>query len=102
MAGARLVGEATIQGALYQVDWYPAAVVQDANLRIYGEIYAVDQEMLAALDAYEGAEYRRVLVEPLGSADLPKEVWVYDYTESTHGLKRINSGDWLRWVSSGE
>jgi len=54
---ARLIGEATIQGRLYKISWYPGAVASgDPGERVHGEVYALDNpgRALAWLDAYEG------------------------------------------------
>src|SRR5262245_18023495 len=74
--GAKLAGEgkfigpASIQGRLYRVAWYPAAVdTPNAQERVYGELYALANPLQSFpwLDAYEGlgsgvyaSEYVRV------------------------------------------
>jgi gamma-glutamylcyclotransferase (GGCT)/AIG2-like uncharacterized protein YtfP len=67
---ARSLGAATLQGRLYRVHWYPAAIDSaDPTHRVHGEVYALHDPTgtLAWLDAYEGiapsgeaGEYRRV------------------------------------------
>ncbi len=62
MKGAHLLGSGVVGGRLYQVDWYPGLVLANDG-EVVGEVYEVDEVMLAALDEYEGGEYRRVKVQ---------------------------------------
>lgn len=89
--GQRL-GQALVRGDLYQVDWYPAAVLGGVS-EIVGEVFELNPEDLAALDEYEGDEYRRVRATVRGI--VVGEAWIWEWARSVEGLRRIPSGDWL-------
>ena len=103
---ARLLGEATIQGRLYKISWYPGAVdAPDAGKRVHGELYALAQpsRALAWLDRYEGiapgatrsAEYERV-ERPVRLASGEEIVaWVYLYRGDVAGRSAVPSGRWV-------
>ncbi|MCA9542465.1 MAG: gamma-glutamylcyclotransferase, partial [Myxococcales bacterium] len=48
---------------LYQIDWYPALVAR-GQTSVVGELYVVDEALLARLDEYEGCpeSYARPLI----------------------------------------
>lgn len=102
---ARLVGPATIQGRLYRVSWYPAAVASDvAGEQVHGEVYALDDpaQALAWLDAYEGirpddpsaGEYVRVERAAQLASGAAIVAWVYLYRAATQGLAVVADGRW--------
>ena len=103
---ARLLGEATIQGRLYKISWYPGAVAScEADQRVHGEVYALahPSSALAWLDRYEGiapgatrsAEYERV-ERPVRLASGEEIVaWVYLYRGDVAGLSAVPSGRWV-------
>src|SRR5262245_37523781 len=100
----KLIGPASIQGRLYRVTWYPAAVDSpNAEERVYGEVYALASplESFAWLDAYEGlsgdlhaSEYVRVerIARALGTAELT--AWVYLYQRDPDPSQLIADGRW--------
>jgi gamma-glutamylcyclotransferase (GGCT)/AIG2-like uncharacterized protein YtfP len=102
---ARFVGEATVQGRLYKISWYPGLVEGgDAETRVHGEVYALNSPSptLKWLDAYEGIAsgrldeeaYERVeRTAALASGD-PVTAWVYLYRKSVAGLRPVPSGRW--------
>jgi gamma-glutamylaminecyclotransferase len=57
LAHASFLGPATtlVTYRLYAIDYYPAAVIDDAGCALEGELYQVDDLTLAALDAVEDA-----------------------------------------------
>ncbi len=103
---ARLLGEATIQGRLYKISWYPGAVAsRDRGERVHGEVYALahPSRALAWLDRYEGiapgatrsAEYERV-ERPVRLASGEEIVaWVYLYRGDVAGLTIVPDGRWV-------
>jgi gamma-glutamylcyclotransferase (GGCT)/AIG2-like uncharacterized protein YtfP len=105
--GAGFEGPATFAGRLYDLGRYPGAVPDPAaRPPVLGELYRMrdPQALLPLLDRYEGctdrydpaAEYRRerqVVVREDGTA-VP--AWIYLYNRPTAGLRRIDSGDYLR------
>jgi gamma-glutamylcyclotransferase (GGCT)/AIG2-like uncharacterized protein YtfP len=100
MEGGSFLGEATVRGRLYKIDWYPGLVLDPAGDPIPGEIFEVSPEQLAALDEFEGVsaaevegnEYRRVeTVAQLPQG--PMTVWVWEWIGPVDEGCRI--GDWL-------
>ncbi|WP_315903228.1 gamma-glutamylcyclotransferase family protein [Photobacterium sp. TY1-4] len=78
---------------LYDFGDYPGAIRQPAGSVLVGEVYEVDSQTFAALDALEEypAVYTRELVETaFGMA------WIYLYVQSVAGLPVIAHGDWCR------
>ncbi len=57
---AEYMGEATYQGRLYRVSWYPAAVASSAaDAHVCGELYRLEADadrLLRAIDQYEGCD----------------------------------------------
>jgi gamma-glutamylcyclotransferase (GGCT)/AIG2-like uncharacterized protein YtfP len=100
MEGGSFLGEATVRGRLYKIDWYPGLVLDSEGDPIPGEIFEVGPEQLAALDEFEGvsaaevegSEYRRVeAVAQLRQG--PMTVWVWEWIGSVDEDCRI--GEWL-------
>lgn len=96
MEGAEFVAEAAVRGRLYRIGWFPGVVLDDTARDVTGELYRVDDVMLAALDAYEGPEYRRIWAEvmPRGGS-VPVCAWVWEWGQPTDESARIPSGDWM-------
>jgi len=110
---ARLVGEATVEGTLYDLGAYPGLVVAgtgDGHVR--GELYALDpgraQAALDALDAYEGCsaadpephEYRREVLSVRIIDGSIFSAWTYLLNRSHAGLTPIPGGDYIAWIRS--
>lgn len=107
---ARLVGEATVPGALYDLGAYPGLVVAEAGAaRVTGELYALDpggaQIALEALDAYEGCgaadpephEYRREVLRVRLADGSELAAWTYLLNRSHAGLTPVPGGDYVAW-----
>ncbi|MBO9636632.1 gamma-glutamylcyclotransferase family protein [Siphonobacter aquaeclarae] len=104
---AEWLGEATLQGKLYLIDWYPALIRSDHSMeQVKGEVYRLHQpeRIFAELDPYEGyyphdedhSDYLR-RIEPVRLADgTPLRSWVYLYNLPVLGLTRIPSGDFFQ------
>jgi gamma-glutamylcyclotransferase (GGCT)/AIG2-like uncharacterized protein YtfP len=101
------IGRGSIQGALFDLGLYPAAVPAPDGY-IWGEVYDMSDPatVLAALDEIEGYRpddhdrslYTRAQVEvvlPDGSRAL---AWVYFYNAPLGRAPRIPSGDYLEHV----
>jgi gamma-glutamylcyclotransferase (GGCT)/AIG2-like uncharacterized protein YtfP len=78
LKNARYLGRCYVEGHLRLIDlgWYPALVKSDGTekRRVYGEVYRIDTDTLAALDCIEGhpSYYtRRKIVTPF------KKAWAY-------------------------
>lgn len=96
MSDAVPLGPGTVRGRLYRVDWYPALLLDPDAGAVCGELYLVPHDALAALDAFEGAEYRRVRVAviPENGGDAA-EAWIWEYLEPVDESRRITHGDWI-------
>lgn len=69
-------GEGEVNGVLLPDTEYPALVHSDAG-SVRGELYEIDAALLAVLDAYEGAEYKRKRVQVKLLPQGFREAWVY-------------------------
>lgn len=88
------VGEARIDGVLYDLGGYPGLVPGPGS--VFAEVYEVDAGVLAILDEFEdvaGGLYEREWDDTVAA-------WVYRYLGGTAGAATIDSGDY-RTVSSG-
>jgi gamma-glutamylcyclotransferase (GGCT)/AIG2-like uncharacterized protein YtfP len=104
MAGAEFISAGTIMGRMYRIDWYPGLVLDEAGGEISGEVYAVDGDLLAALDAFEGvsasesegSEYRRVQTTVVQQNSETLTAWVWEWRGVVSEDRRISAGDWLK------
>lgn len=94
MDGAERLGPARTapRFTLHRVDWYPAMADGGATA-VVGEVYRVPPTLMAALDAYEGPEYRRVVIELEVGPVERAEAYVIPAALAA-GLRPIPSGDW--------
>ena len=101
------VGRGAIQGALFDVGLYPAAVPAPDG-HVWGEVYEVSDPpaVLAALDEIEGYReadpdrslYRRDQTEVLLPDSTIAHAWVYFYNAPLGRSPRITSGDYLEYL----
>lgn len=99
MANARFVAEGEVRGRLYRIDWYPGFVADENAGPVVGDIFMVDAETIAALDEFEGSEYRRVKIEvevrDEAGAVSKEQAWIWEWLGATSESQRIAGGDWL-------
>ncbi len=105
----RYIGRASIQGALFDLGLYPAAVPAPDG-RIWGEVYAMSDApaVLAALDEIEGYTPadpdRSLYIRSQTGVVLPDgsraAAWVYFYNAPLGRAPRITSGDYLEHVTA--
>jgi gamma-glutamylcyclotransferase (GGCT)/AIG2-like uncharacterized protein YtfP len=95
MDGSRFIGPATVRGRLYHIDWYPGLVLDPGARKVIGEIHQVGAGQLAALDAFEGAEYRRVSAPARLVGGESLEVMLWEYLPAVDKSRHITSGDWF-------
>ena len=101
------MGRGSIQGALFDLGIYPAAVPGSEG-RVWGEVYAMvaPDEVLAALDDIEGYRPenpdRSLYARAQADVTLPDateaRAWVYFYNAPLGRAPRIPSGDYLEHV----
>lgn len=103
----RYVGRGSIQGSLFDLGLYPAAVpAQDSH--IWGEVYEMADPavVLAALDDIEGYRHddpdKSLYIRSQADVALPDgtraRAWVYFYNAPLGRAARIPSGDYLEHV----
>ena len=100
----RYIGRGSIQGALFDLGLYPAAVPAPDGL-IWGEVYEMTDptRVLAALDDIEGYRHddpdRSLYMRSKSEVALPDgtvaHAWVYFYNAPLGRAPRIPSGDYL-------
>ncbi|WP_194768523.1 gamma-glutamylcyclotransferase [Tamlana sp. I1] len=107
-AHAQFVAKGTFQGKLYQVSWYPGAVVSaNASEKVYGAVFKIDdfENVFKVLDHYEGIGhvpsasdlFKRESVQAVLVDGTTIETWVYLYNRDVSHLKWISSGDFLKF-----
>jgi len=108
-----LVDHGKVQGKLYDMGEYPAAIPCDEPFFIVGELYTLKQEQefewaMAQLDDYEGVEasydepalYQRLTTDVFLYDGTTLKAWVYWFTGSVEGKPQIVSGDMLDYNAS--
>ena len=103
----RYIGRGSIQGALFDLGLYPAAVPAPDG-HVWGEVYEMTDAsiVLAALDDIEGYRSedpdRSLYARALADVTLPDghlaRAWVYFYNAPLGRASRIPSGDYLEHV----
>ena len=103
----RYIGRGSIQGSLFDLGLYPAAVPA-ADGHVWGEVYEMTASpvVLAALDDIEGYQhddperslYRREQVDVALPDGSHATAWVYFYNAPLGRASKIASGDYLEHV----
>lgn len=98
-----LVGEAEISGTLYDMGGYPAAVPADDSV-IKGELLRITdpEKVFAALDIYEGTNYRREQQEIVMAGGEKVNAWVYWYVQPVDNKPRILEKDYLAYLKQNK
>lgn len=96
---AREVGWGLLRGRLYDLGPYPAVVrSQDPGHRVRGLVYRMEpglaELLLAELDRYEGASFRREVVSVHLESGESISAWVYLYARTPPPGRVIDSGDY--------
>jgi gamma-glutamylcyclotransferase (GGCT)/AIG2-like uncharacterized protein YtfP len=101
------IGRGAIQGALFDVGLYPAALPA-AEGHVWGEVYAMSDapKVLRALDEIEGYSegnpdrslYRREQTDVLLPDAKFARAWVYFYNAPLGRAPQIQSGDYLEYL----
>ena len=102
---AKLLGKDTTKGIMVSLNYFPAVVTFDPRFGIiHGELYEVDQQVLASLDMLEGYNpntktgmYKRVDIKVASGLS---EVQAYEFYEKEWCAEKplIPHGDWLRFL----
>lgn len=100
-ANSELVGEGHILGRLYNVSWYPGAVLSNIKTeKVYGSIFRLYnvEKVLEILDEYEDVGnklFKRLIVDVNTIHSRKLECWVYLYNGEVDYLQQITSGRFL-------
>jgi gamma-glutamylcyclotransferase (GGCT)/AIG2-like uncharacterized protein YtfP len=107
-----LLAPARVQGMLYDMGEYPAAIPVDSQHHIEGELYCIRNVSeftwaMAQLDDYEGVLvehneaplYRRELVT-VHSEDASHTAWIYWFNGDVTGRPVIPSGNLLEYIAA--
>lgn len=102
------VGRGSIEGALFDLGLYPAAVPSPEG-RVWGEVFQMrdPERVLAGLDDIEGASpgqdeaslYFRTVVPVTMDDGTETTAWVYFYNAPLGRAERIVSGDYLEHLN---
>ncbi|MEO7923671.1 MAG: gamma-glutamylcyclotransferase [Chitinophagaceae bacterium] len=104
------IGEAKVQGNLFDMGTYPAGMPTIENNFIVGELYQAKSQhefswAIGQLDDYEGVSvevdevqlYRREITE-VHIAEQLTHAWIYWYNGDVSGRTLISSGDLLEYL----
>ena len=104
---SEFIGTGYFNGRLYQISWYPGAVLSDVpSEKVFGHLFKIhnEEKTFQILDDYEGIgdtavhpkEYKRVLIDVYLDSSNIINTWVYVYNLPTTHLKLITSGNYLK------
>ena len=96
---ARLVGEGSVPGRLYDMGWYPAAVFDGAEKRlIVGDVFALSpgSRLIAELDDYEAGDpnYARTPLDVSLADGRTITAWAYGVVKAPKA-RLILGGDFI-------
>lgn len=102
---SEFIGNAQVNGSLYDLGAYPGLLLDESSSLINGEVYEVDDETLHELDQFElSSDYLRKQVEIYIDTEQKTcsiTCWTYvpEYdAEFYSNRKLITSGDWVEYV----
>jgi gamma-glutamylcyclotransferase (GGCT)/AIG2-like uncharacterized protein YtfP len=107
----KIVGEATVQGTLYDLGEYPGAVLDErGSERVRGMVFELpdDPAFLLALDDYEGivpsneaaSLFLRVRTEAVLADDRRIPCWMYVYNREINGQSLVPDGDYRKYLAT--
>ena len=103
---SEFVGSGYFQGNLYEISWYPGAVLSNnPEHKVYGHVFKIKnpEKTFQVLDDYEGIsdsgehtnEYTRTLIEVYFNETERIYSYVYVYNLPVSNLKHISSGKYV-------
>jgi gamma-glutamylcyclotransferase (GGCT)/AIG2-like uncharacterized protein YtfP len=98
---AKFIGNATVNGDLYDLGAYPGLLVDESNSSVTGEVYEIDDEILNKLDDIEASShYWRKQVE-VSLGNHKRTCWIYQPEPEYYSLNTlITSGDWIEYAKT--
>ncbi len=95
---ARFVGPATVAGHLYRVSWHPGLKVGPNGSRVHGELFEfgdADREAaMAALDVYEGDDFRLVPLRARLADGQEVDAHTYEWLGDSVAATLLPDGEW--------
>ena len=96
---ATWLGPASVVGRLVDLGAFPGLVpAQDPSDRVHGDLFGIADaqcdELIDALDRYEGASFERVQ-QAVDGPDGPALAWLYVYRGAVDGRGVVPGGDYL-------
>jgi gamma-glutamylcyclotransferase (GGCT)/AIG2-like uncharacterized protein YtfP len=93
------LGAASVAGRLVDLGAFPGlAPALSPRDRVHGDLFEISEaeceELLDALDRYEGASFERVQ-QRVDGPDGPATAWLYVYRGDLDGAQVLTSGDYL-------
>ena len=108
----KFIGDARVQGKLYDMGKYPAGIPSNENSFIIGELYQAKNEhefswAIGQLDDYEGVSvepdeiqlYRREITQ-VQINNMETHAWIYWYNGMISGHNEIQSGDLIEYLNT--
>ena len=95
----RWIGPASVAGRLVDLGAFPGLVLSASpGDRVHGDLFAIAdaqrEELLDALDRYEGASFERV-EQIVDGPEGPARAWLYVYRGEAEGRPVVAGGDYL-------
>lgn len=99
--GSQFIADAKVRGNLYDLGAFPGLVLDDSNSFVIGEVYEVDDEILANLDEFEASSYylRKRVEISIGTER--SMCWIYEPDPEFYSLSTlIPLGDWIEYAKT--
>jgi gamma-glutamylcyclotransferase (GGCT)/AIG2-like uncharacterized protein YtfP len=107
LRGAAFVAGAYLQARLWDLGAFPGVTDSKSRRdRVRGELFRLPEAeaeraaLLGSLDRYEGDAFARAVREVVAEGGGRHSAFVYLFTGSTRGARRIASGDYLEAARS--
>ncbi len=100
-SSAQFIADAKVNGSLYDLGEYPGLLLDESKSQVNGEVYEVNDELLAELDDFEASSHycRKQVNVFLG--DHSRVCWIYvpeGGSEFYSDRTLITSGDWTEYA----
>ena len=94
---------ATTSGRIVHVDQYPGLILDSEN-SVIGELYIANDKLVRELDQYEGCFespplYIRQEITVIDENGKTHQAQTYVFQRLEPHHKKIQSGDWIKWVN---
>ena len=98
----KYIGKAKVNASLYDLGSYPAAIKEQGNGEVIGDIYFVHNpaKVFCLLDEYEGEEYSREKEEIQLRSGKTMTAWIYWYNKKPEAKQKIKQKDYLIYLKN--